>query len=475
MEPQYRGMLTASGTATVLGGVCLQFIIGSMLHWRTVAAISAIIPFLAFNAVFLVPESPYWLYSKKRIEDAQKSLKWLRGWTSFKAIENEFASVASSVEDLQAQQKARSIENIKLSTKLKPFTRRTFICPFLLILIGFIFGHFSGMTPLQTYSIQILGSYRVPINEYYATIFLGAAQVIGCLIGMVFVRSVGKRGLVFASFIGCGLCFFAVATQSHLRDGSYQVDFKSNSNALNSSVENLEQNVLNAVVTLRDRIDREATDGVIQATNKNATIPEFLDVGDHKVNNSAFRHVDQHILTEVLKLALHATNYRNFTEMDQQKLKEFFETTGLLANSNSINSRKSSQLVNKSDMVQIDSDKLIELLNISKNIILPFMRNEDSQLETSRIVEKIEQNMWSVLTSNDTIKESQLATDVNELATTLSTFVQNITHGKVAAEQHAETEENYRWVPLILLLCGSMFAHCGAKLFPWMLIGEVRT
>lgn len=469
-------MLTASGTATVLGGVCLQFIIGSMLHWRTVAAISAIIPFLAFNAVFLVPESPYWLYSKKRIEDAQKSLKWLRGWTSFKAIENEFASVASSVEDLQAQQKARSIEHITLSTKLKPFTRRTFICPFLLILIGFIFGHFSGMTPLQTYSIQILGSYHVPINEYYATIFLGAAQVIGCLIGMVFVRSIGKRGLVFASFIGCGLCFFAVATQSHLREGSNQVDFTSSSNTLNASIENLEQNVLNAVVTLRDRIDREAiTDAAIHEKNKNGTIPEFLDVGDHRVNTSAFRHVDQHILTEVLKLALHATNYRNFTGMDQQKLKEFFETTGLLANSNTLNSRKSSQLAHTSDNIPIDSDKLIELLNISKNIIRPFMRNEDSQLATSRIVEKIEQNMWSVLTSNDTIKESQLATDVNELATTLSTFVQNITHGKVAAEQHAETAENYRWVPLILLLCGSMFAHCGAKLFPWMLIGEVRT
>lgn len=60
VEPQYRGMLTASGTATVLGGVCLQFIIGSVLHWKVVAAISAVVPFLAFNAVFLVPESPYW-------------------------------------------------------------------------------------------------------------------------------------------------------------------------------------------------------------------------------------------------------------------------------------------------------------------------------------------------------------------------------------------------------------------------------
>lgn len=467
-------MLTASGTATVLGGVCLQFIIGSMLHWRTVAAISAIIPFLAFNAVFLVPESPYWLYKKNRVEDAQKSLKWLRGWTSFKAIEEEFHSVASSVEDLQAQQKKHSIEQVTTAQKLKPFTKRTFILPFILIFVGFVFGHFSGMTPLQTFSIQILSSYRVPINEYYATIFLGAAQVIGCLIGMVLIRSVGKRGLVLASFIGCGLCFFALATQSHLREGSYQTDFKASPITVNSSIDNLEQSVLKSIVTLRNRIHNDAVEEAIRITTKNGTIPEFLEVGNQTLNTTTFRHIDPHILTEVLKLALHEVNYRNFTEMDQQKLREFLEKTGLLIDRNSLNRKNPSHLANATN-VQIDTDKLIELLNISKNIILPFMPNEDTRLTTSRIVKNIEQNMWSVLTSNDTIKESQLATNVSELASTLLTFVQNITIETMASEQHAEQydDESYRWMPLILLLCGSMFAHCGVKLFPWMLIGEV--
>lgn len=32
----------------------------------------------------------------------------------------------------------------------------------------------------------------------------------------------------------------------------------------------------------------------------------------------------------------------------------------------------------------------------------------------------------------------------------------------------------YNWIPLVLLLAGSTFAHMGAKLFPWMLIGEVN-
>lgn len=222
VEPRYRGMLTASGTATVLGGVCLQFVIGTVLHWKTVAMVSAVIPFLAFNAVFLVPESPYWLYNKNRVGDAQKSLQWLRGWVPFENVESEFEQITHSVGELIAKKKALSLNGVKFTNRLLPFTKRSFIVPFLLILFGFVSGHFSGMTPLQTYATQILESYHVPINEHYATILLGVAQLLGCLVGMVFVRSIGKRRLVFISMAGCGACFMVIGTYSYVSGNRIQ-------------------------------------------------------------------------------------------------------------------------------------------------------------------------------------------------------------------------------------------------------------
>lgn len=469
VQPQYRGMLTASGTATVLGGVCLQFIVGSMLHWRTVAAISAIVPFLAFNAVFLVPETPYWLYAKNREIDSQKSLQWLRGWVPFQAVQDEFQCVIRSVEDLQAERKAQAIELATCSAKLKPFKKRGFVAPFILIIAGFIFSHFSGMTPLQTFAIQILGSYHVPINEYYATIFLGGAQVVGCLIGMVFVRSAGKRRLVFASFIGCGLCFFAVATLSHLREGSHQTGFKLNSMDINGSIDQLEQNVLTSIITLRNRIDSEIIDQTANKISENDTNPVYLEPRSQHINTNtnAFRHTDPQILDEVLKLAQYEVDRRNLSETNPEKLEEFLETTGLFASSPGIKTN-STQLAD--GMVRMNVEKLFDLLSISKNIIVPFMVNEEIKLTTLRIVDEIEQDVWNPLTSNDTITESHLATKINELSETLQAFVEKLTLGKVADEGN----DNYRWIPMILLLCGSMFAHCGAKLFPWMLIGEVR-
>lgn len=59
-----------------------QFIMGNFLYWRTVALINTAAPSIAFCALFLVPESPYWLATKNRVDEARKSLAWLRGWVS---------------------------------------------------------------------------------------------------------------------------------------------------------------------------------------------------------------------------------------------------------------------------------------------------------------------------------------------------------------------------------------------------------
>lgn len=480
MEPRYRGMLTASGTATALGGVCLSFIIGSMLHWRTVAAISAVVPFFAILAVFLVPESPYWLYAKNRVDDAHKSLQWLRGWVSNRNVEEEFKDVISSVEDLKSKGKKKS-QNVKSDTivashPLKPFTQRTFIAPFLLILFGFIVSHFSGLTPLQTYSIQILNTYHVPINEYYATIFLGAAQVIGCLIGMVFVRSTGKRGLVFASFIGCGVCFCSVATYSHFSTATpQQFDLKPNAAVLNARIDRLEQNVLNCTVSLRNRYQIERDTGNIARINATN-----LNVDPENVNANIYRHIDQKILAEAQQLLHDIQHLQSFGEMKPKPFNESIEQlTTTTTNNNTkttisnIDAGQSSiQMNNSTHRDEINADKLLELLNITKNIIVTFLpnvipKNDDSNLTMVRL-DEIERDMRRVLLLNVSIEESQLVKTVNELVTTLSNVEKKIRLGSLA-----DTNTSSRWIPLILLLGGSMFAHCGAKLFPWMLIGEV--
>lgn len=82
-------------------------------------------------------------------------------------------------------------------------------------------------------ALKIFSSFHAPINEYYATILLGTAQFLGCVIGAICIRSTGKRPLVFVSLIGCGLCFFLAATYTHINGVGITVPSTINDSAIN--------------------------------------------------------------------------------------------------------------------------------------------------------------------------------------------------------------------------------------------------
>lgn len=213
-EPRFRGMLAATGPTSVLTGILSQFVMGAFLKWRTVALLSSIMPTFTIAALCFVPESPYWLIQKGRVEDARKALAWLRGWVTFPEIEKEFSELYDGLQCKKKESDDMAIKSI--AQRVRPYTKRTFVAPFALISFSILIGHFSGQTALQTYAVQIFRSLKAPIDEYYATIFFGAAELSGAMICVFAVRYTGKRPLAFVSLIGCGICFLVTATYASI-------------------------------------------------------------------------------------------------------------------------------------------------------------------------------------------------------------------------------------------------------------------
>jgi SP family facilitated glucose transporter-like MFS transporter 8 len=60
-------------------GILLVCVLGSLLDWKVVSAVSTAFPVLSLVAFILLPESPVWLVKRNRIEEAEKALTWLRG------------------------------------------------------------------------------------------------------------------------------------------------------------------------------------------------------------------------------------------------------------------------------------------------------------------------------------------------------------------------------------------------------------
>uniref|UniRef100_A0A182PR94 Major facilitator superfamily (MFS) profile domain-containing protein n=1 Tax=Anopheles epiroticus TaxID=199890 RepID=A0A182PR94_9DIPT len=209
-EPRYRGMLAATGSTCVILGVLLEFLMGTFMKWRTVALISAIVPILAIVFLFFIPESPVWLASKGRLEEAKAALAWLRGWTLKERIEVEFNEI-----EYQMTKDAELQKDFTIVDKARLYTQRAFLQPFGIILLCFFIGHFSGMTTLQTYAVQIFHTLKAPINKYYATCLLGLTELVGTLFCVFLVHRTGKRPLVFISTIGCAVCFFGAASYAY--------------------------------------------------------------------------------------------------------------------------------------------------------------------------------------------------------------------------------------------------------------------
>ncbi|KAF4528896.1 hypothetical protein B566_EDAN017325 [Ephemera danica] len=201
------------------------FILGKMLPWRSVVLCNLVAPTCAFIALLFVPESPYWLASKMRLEDARRSLAWLRGWVKECAVEREFQELVATVQAPQSSPGETELDGTSspgcwenLRRTLKPYRRATFVKPFLLVSGAFFFGHFSGMTTLQTYAVSIFESLGAPIDPYLATVILGLVELGGTLLCVIAVHWTGKRPLTLISTAGAAVCFGVVAGYAQLRE-----------------------------------------------------------------------------------------------------------------------------------------------------------------------------------------------------------------------------------------------------------------
>lgn len=117
-----------------------------------------------------------WLLSKKRNGEALKSLQWLRGWVSPKAVEKEFKSLEHYNEYSNAcaacvkAQKKCIHPPPNYVQKLKELLRKRTIKPFIVIMFGFFVAQFSGKFAMRPYIVEVMKAYGTPIDPNEATV-----------------------------------------------------------------------------------------------------------------------------------------------------------------------------------------------------------------------------------------------------------------------------------------------------------------
>jgi len=95
-EQDHRGMLGAGFQLSVTIGVSSVYALGLTLDWNWLAVVALIIATVGTVLLTVVPESPRWLVSHSRAEEAVKAVRWLTGFSD-EDIERELTEIEETL------------------------------------------------------------------------------------------------------------------------------------------------------------------------------------------------------------------------------------------------------------------------------------------------------------------------------------------------------------------------------------------
>lgn len=125
---------------------------------------------ISLSLVIKVPETPIWLLSRHRDEEASKSLRWLRGWVSESEIEKElndlkeYREFANSCSDCQALKIKCDHPLPSLLDKFKGLFQASYAKPMLIMAMSTFFTFFTAIYHFIPFLAQVLNTYETPVS-----------------------------------------------------------------------------------------------------------------------------------------------------------------------------------------------------------------------------------------------------------------------------------------------------------------------
>lgn len=205
-----RGMLVSINSISIVFGQVLAsvvdcgFGVGNVEEgWRYMLALGGVPGLLLFMGFLYVPESPRWLISQGRSDEAERSLRLIRSATTNDEIRPEFERMETHISDARS---THGDQPATMSELLEHIPELTVGCGLQLL------QQFAGINTLMYYSSTILSAstnndeHSNPwSSDNNTAICLSSvtafAQLVGVLIGMAVVDRVGRRVLTMWSLV----------------------------------------------------------------------------------------------------------------------------------------------------------------------------------------------------------------------------------------------------------------------------------
>lgn len=185
-----RGRMVSLYQFNIVLGILIAFLSNYLLSgigdndWRWMLGVQAIPAAIYTLCVFTIPESPRWLVSQSRIEEAKKVMKIL-------SPDQDSESLITQMEDDQAE-----------SPKENIFMKK-YRFPLMLAFLVAFFNQMSGINAFLYYAPRIFG--EAGLGEKTAllsSIGIGVVNMVFTLVGVNLIDKVGRRVLMYWGSVG---------------------------------------------------------------------------------------------------------------------------------------------------------------------------------------------------------------------------------------------------------------------------------
>jgi sugar porter (SP) family MFS transporter len=210
---EIRGALVSLNQLMITCGIVVSYVVDYALSgaqsWRWMFALGAIPAFILIAGMLALFESPRWLVSRNREEDARKVLKRMR---NSQDVDDEIADIRISF----------TIKKGSWKELLNPCIR-----PALVVGIGLaFFQQLTGINTIIYYAPTIFefagfASHRISI---FATAGIGVVNVLMTVVAIWFIDRLGRKPLLYGGLVGMalslgvlGFAFAAPQLAEHLK------------------------------------------------------------------------------------------------------------------------------------------------------------------------------------------------------------------------------------------------------------------
>lgn len=198
-DKNIRGFLAGIIYIMVLMGVLMIYVVAPYAPFYVPSIIGATLVCSQLVIFPFMPDSPYYLLSKGKIEEAKRHLKRLR---NNRNIDAEFADISSAIKR-QKGEKGRLQDLILVKSNRKAL---------LIMLILNAAQHFSGVSVILMNLHRILtAADSIYLSSEVAGILFSTIMVIAAIIGDFMVDKFGRKILLMISGIVTGMCLLVLA------------------------------------------------------------------------------------------------------------------------------------------------------------------------------------------------------------------------------------------------------------------------